>query len=136
MAKKIYRLCQPKNTAQFNLTGKTGNVVRYVFTGGNQLLRVPATCVLENEYYQWLLEHSKIFADRIVKIDRVIEDKKEEEKKPEEKKLIAVEEVRSVAQAVDYVANTWGLQAKSGKQALQFANAKGYDFPNMKTKND
>lgn len=136
MAKKVYRLCQPKNTAQFNLVGKNGNVVRYNFTGGNQLLRVPATCILENEYCQWLLEHSKMFTDRIVKLERIIQDEVPVKEEPAEKQLIAVEEVNSVAKAVDYVANTWGLVAKTGKQALQFANSKGYDFPNMRAKGE
>ena len=115
--RKIYKLNQPKNTATFTLTGKTGNTV------------------LDNEYYQWLLEHSSLFKNGIVKLLRVIDTSGDSVSgaKPKEE-MTAVESIKTVGQAVDYVATEWGVKVKTAKEAKEEAAKHGVSFPNLKTK--
>jgi hypothetical protein len=132
MATKVYKLNQPKNTATFQLTTNHGRMtVGYEFKGGNQTTKVPATCTLKSEFYQQILENSAIFKNGIVKIDRILEEKKADSKK-EEKTTLAVEEITSPDQAIEYVFNHWGTVVKTGKQAATIAAKKGVTFPNMK----
>jgi hypothetical protein len=132
MATKVYKLNQPKNTATFQLTTNHGRMtVGYEFKGGNQTTKVPATCTLKSEFYQQILENSAIFKNGIVKIDRVLEEKKADPKK-EAKTTLAVEEITSPDQAIEYVFNHWGTVVKTGKQAATIAAKKGVTFPNMK----
>jgi hypothetical protein len=86
---------------------------------------------LKNEFYQQILENSAIFKNGIVKIDRILEEKKADSKK-EEKTTLAVEEITSPDQAIEYVFNHWGTVVKTGKQAATIAAKKGVTFPNMK----
>jgi len=131
MATKVYKLNQPKNTATFTLYANHGRMpVGYEFKGGNQTTKVPATCTLRNEFYQKLLEESPLFKDGIIKIERTIKDGKAEAKQ-EEKKYKLVENVKTAEEAVEFIANTWGVRMTSAKQAKSFANKKGYDFPNL-----
>lgn len=129
---KVYVLNEPKNNATFILIGEGGNQVRYTFSNGNAAAHVPASCVLNNAYYQELLETSEIFKTNIVKIDptfKFVEPK--EEKKAA---LTKVEDVKSVAQAVEWCAEKFGEQVKTAKQAKELAQKNGYDFVNLKIK--
>jgi hypothetical protein len=127
---KTYKLMQRKNYASFVLVGKTGNMVRYNFTGGNAISSIPARLSLKDEYCQMLLEESDLFKTGVIKLEKTTSD-------PVAKtapKMIMVEDVKTVSQAVDYVANSWGVVVKTAKQAKEFVNKKGYDFPNLKIK--
>ena len=128
---KVYVLNEPKNTATFILFGGGGNQVRYTFSNGNASAHVPASCVLTNPYYQELLETSEIFKTNIVKIDPTFKYVE-----PAEKKVVLtkVEEVKSVAQAVEWCAEKFGEQVKTAKQAKELAQKNGYDFVNLKIK--
>ena len=127
---KTYKLMQRKNYASFVLVGKTGNMVRYNFTGGNAISSIPARLSLKDEYCQMLLEDSDLFKTGVIKLEKTTSD-------PVAKsapKMIMVNDVKTVSQAVDYVANSWGVVVKTAKQAKEFVNKKGYDFPNLKIK--
>lgn len=128
---KVYLLNEPKNTATFILFGEGGNQVRYTFANGNAGANVPASCVLTNPYYQELLETSQIFKTNIVKIDPTFKDVEPKKKAVE---LTKVEEVKSVAQAVEWCAEKFGEQVKTAKQAKELAQKNGYDFVNLKIK--
>lgn len=131
MATKVYKLNQPKNTATFTLYANHGRMpVHYEFKGGNQTTKVAATCTLRNEFYQLLLEHSDLFKSGIVKLERAFEDKANQAPVAD-KTLKPIEDVKTAEQAVEYVANTWAIPVKNGKQAKSIANKKGYDFPNL-----
>lgn len=131
MATKVYKLNQPKNTATFTLYANHGRLpVHYEFKGGNQTTKVAATCTLRNEFYQLLLEHSDLYKNGIVKLERSFNDK-EVQAPVADKALKPVENIKTAEQAVEYVANTWAVAVKNGKQAKSFANKKGYDFPNL-----
>lgn len=127
---KTYKLMQRKNYASFVLVGKTGNMVRYNFTGGNAISSVPARLSLNDEYCQQLLEDSELFKNGIIRLEKSTGNPVV--KAAPKKKM--VEDVKTVSQAVDYVANSWGVVVKTAKQAKEFVNKKGYDFPNLKIK--
>lgn len=133
MAIKTYRLNQRKNSISFTLTGKTGNVVRYDFTGGNVLTHTPAKAVLANEYYQTLLEGSDIYKKGYVKLESTASDSADSGTHQAAPTLMAVNDVSTVTQAVDYIADNFGVAVKTARQAREYANSKGIDFPNLKT---
>lgn len=130
MAKKIYKLMQRKNQVSFTLIGKGGNMVRFNFTQGNAAVGTPAKLVLTEKYYQMLLEDSDLFKRGVVKIDRVVKEEKKVEEKPAE--TIKVEEVKTAADAIEYVANNFGEVAKTKAEAKRMAEGHGVEFPNLK----
>ena len=133
MATKIYKLNQKRNIAIFDITANNGKMtVTYTFKDGNQFMpNMPARCTLRDEFYQNLLEESSLFKRGIVKLERVIDESaKEPEKKESGKKQ--EESIKSPEQAIEYVFNTWGINVKSGKQAVKIASQKGVEFPNLK----
>lgn len=128
---KVYLLNEPKNSAAFILYGDGGNQVSYTFENGNINANVPASCVLSNPYYQMLLEQSELFRLNIVKLDPTRIYKEEE---PQKAVLTAVEDVKTVSQAVEYCAEHFGEVVKNSKQAKIVAEKNGYDFVNLKVK--
>lgn len=129
---KVYKLNQPKNTATFTLYANHGRMpVHYEFKGGNQTAKVAATCTLRNEFYQSLLERSELFKNGIVKLECTFKNDAAAQAPVTDKKMNLVEDVKTAEQAVEYVANTWAVAVKNGKQAKSFANKKGVDFPNL-----
>lgn len=136
MATKIYKLNQNKNSAVFQLGANSGKmVVKYAFTDGNMFTKIPARCMLRDEFYQYLLENSDLFKNGIIKLERVIDDNAKSPKKtgPQKKQE---DEVTSPEQAISYVFNTWGIVVKNGKQAVKIASQKGVEFPNLKEKSN
>lgn len=132
MSRKIYRLNQRKTTATFTLSTNNGKVsVGYKFDHGNPILNVPPRLALNSEFAQNLLEGSLLFKRRIVVLERTM---KAETPVKEEEIMNHVKGVTNVAQAVDYIANTYAVQVKTTKEAVAFAKKHGFDFPDMKVK--
>lgn len=131
MARKTYKLQMRQNQASFVLQGKSGNQVRYNFTQGNAATNYPATLTLNDEYCQQLLEDSELFKRGVVRIEKVWADEAPVKNEP---KLTAVEGVKTVADAVEYVANTWGEVVKTARQAKEAAEKHGVEFVNLKVK--
>ena len=132
MSRKIYRLNQRKTTATFTLSTNNGKVsVGYKFDHGNPILNVPPRLALNSEFAQNLLEDSLLFKRRIVVLERTM---KAETPVKEEEIINHVKGVTNVAQAVDYIANTYAVQVKTTKEAVAFAKKHGFDFPDMKVK--
>lgn len=151
---RVYLLNMPLNGAEFTLYGKGGNGVVYKFKGGNVTTKTPAYFMTSDAYYQQLLESSEIFAQGKVKFDPMTAKAVAEEnrRKAEEALLKAQEaenepegdasgtvadmkieeDVTSVTEAINYVAEKWGEVAKNAKQAKAIANSFGVDFPNLK----
>lgn len=130
MATKIYKLNQKRNSATFPLYANDGKMkVEYEFSNGNVLMKQPARCTLRNEFYQNLLEASNLFKTKVITLERVIEDVVEEAKEAVE--FQNVDSVKTLSDAIDYIANTWGVQVKTIRQAKSVANKKGVDFPNL-----
>jgi hypothetical protein len=137
MATKIYKLTQKKNVAIFDIPANDGKMmVTFTFKDGNQFMpNMPARCMLRNKFYQDLLERSDLFKRGVVVLERTIND--EEKTEPvETPKKKQVDEITSPEQAIEYVFNTWGIVAKTSKQALKVASQKGVEFPNLKEKNN
>lgn len=130
MAKKIYKLMQRKNQVSFTLIGKSGNMVRFNFTQGNAAVNQPARLVLTNDYYQQLLEDCDLFKRGVIKIERIEGDSSTE--KEAAVKMEKVEEVKTAADAIEYVANNFGEAAKTKNEAKKIAALNGVEFPNLK----
>lgn len=130
MAKKIYKLMQRKNQVSFTLVGKSGNMVRFNFTQGNAAVNQPARLVLTNDYYQQLLEDCDLFKRGVIKIERIEGDSNTE--KEAVVKMEKVEEVKTAADAIEYVANNFGEAAKTKNEAKKIAALNGVEFPNLK----
>lgn len=129
---KTYRLNQRKNSISFTLTGKTGNVVRYDFTGGNVLTHTPAKLILKNEYYQTLLEESDIYKKGYIKLESSVSEELDTVSEAAMTSMTSVDNVTTATQAVDYIADNFGAQVRTARQAKEYANSKGIDFPNLK----
>jgi len=130
MATKIYKLNQNKNSAIFPLYANDGKMkVDYTFKDGNQLTRQPARCTLRGKFYQDLLESSALFKSGVISLERTISDAKVEA--PEKKSFKNIEGVNTAREAIEFVLNTWAVKVTTGKQAKEFANKQGYDFPNL-----
>lgn len=120
------------NNYSFVLKGKSGNSLRYIFERGSVVTNTPARLTLKTQYAQDLLEESELFKTGMVILERIDNDgQKKEEPKVEYKNE---DSIKTVTQAVDYVAETWGEVVKTAKQAKENAQKHGVDFPNLKVK--
>ena len=120
------------NNYSFVLKGKSGNSLRYIFERGSVVTNTPARLTLKTQYAQDLLEESELFKTGMVILERIDNDgQKKEEPKVEYKNE---DSIKTVTQAVDYVAETWCEVVKTAKQAKEYAQKHGVDFPNLKVK--
>ena len=120
------------NNYSFVLKGKSGNSLRYIFERGSVVTNTPARLTLKTQYAQELLEESELFKTGMVILERIDNDgQKKEEPKVEYRNE---DSIKTVTQAVDYVAETWGEVVKTAKQAKEYAQKHGVDFPNLKVK--
>ncbi len=120
------------NNYSFVLRGKSGNSLRYIFERGSVVTNTPARLTLKTQYAQELLEESELFKTGQILLERI-----DEEGAPAEEKKVEytnVDSIKTVTQAVDYVAETWGEVVKTAKQAKEYAQKHGVDFPNLKVK--
>lgn len=131
MAKKIYKLMQRRNQVSFTLIGKTGNPVRFNFTQGNAAVGTPAKLMLTEPYYQQLLEESELFKRGLIKVERVDKDGAAPKAQPAVK-MKQVAEVKTAADAIEYVANEFGEVAKTKAEAKRIAEGHGVEFPGLK----
>lgn len=130
---KTYRIAKIMNNYSFVLQGKSGNSLRYIFERGSVVTNTPARLTLKTQYAQDLLEDSEIFKSGQVILERI--DKEDEPIQGAPKVEYKNEEsIKTVTQAVDYVAETWGEAVKTAKQAKEYAQKHGVDFPNLKVK--
>lgn len=129
---KTYRIAKIMNNYSFVLRGKSGNSLRYIFERGSVVTNTPARLTLKTQYAQELLEESELFKTGQILLERI-----DEEGAPAEEKKVEytnVDSIKTVTQAVDYVAETWGEVVKTAKQAKEYAQKHGVDFPNLKVK--
>jgi hypothetical protein len=129
---KTYKLTQPLRNSSFVLRGKTGNPMRYNFSGGDPLTGKAATLMLRSQYAQTLLEESEPFKQGYVKLWKT-EEGGENVQMPEIQKTI-VEDVTSPEQLIEYVATNFEKVYQRPDAALEFARKKGYEFPNLELK--
>lgn len=131
---KTYKLTQPLRNSSFVLRGKTGNPMRYNFSGGDPLTGKPATIMLRSLYAQTLLEESEIFNQGYVKLIRT--DEGGEDLVQAKPQITEVEEVSSPEQLLEWVASNLDKVYQRPDAALAFAKGKGFEFPNIELKKD
>lgn len=120
---KTYILNAKQNNASLILTGKSGNSVRYNFTGGNIMLNTPPSFASENPYYQNLLEESELFKTGKVSLRYTANAAKTPAK------LQPVNGVRDARAAIEWCADNLNEKATTGRRALELARKAGFYFP-------
>ena len=140
MAIKLYRMTLRRTYARIIIKGETGNEVIYEFANGNPANSTPAKCLLHGEYEQNLLEKSDFFLNGLVKLEKVTEteDEKTQREKAEAERQAAydalekVEDVKTVTEAIAYVAEHFDEKTTTARQAKEVAEKNGVTFPNLK----
>lgn len=122
---KTYILNAKQNNSSLILTGKSGNTVRFNFTGGNVMLNTLPTFSTENKYYQDLMESSELFKTGKVSLRNVVPAmgfRRAAE-------LTPVNGIRDARQAIEWCADNLSEKATTGRKALELAKKAGYYFP-------
>ena len=113
------------------LRGKSGNQLRYNFTGGDPLTGKAATIILHSQYAQDLLEQSDLYRNGYVMLVSTIDGGEDpiifEDTKISEK----VEEVSSAEQLLEFVAEKLEKVYRQPEAALKYAQKMGFEFPNL-----
>ena len=129
---KTYKLTIPARNTSLVLRGKTNNSMRYNFAGGDPLTGKSATIMLRSQYAQDLLEDSDEFKKGLIVLVRT--DEGGETVKPAE--VTVMEDITSPEQLIEFVANKLEKVYQRPEAALNFAKAKGFEFPNLEIKKD
>ena len=125
---KTYKLTTPLRNLSIVLRGKTGNSLRYNFSGGDPLTGKAATIMLRSQYSQDLLEESEPFRNGYIALAKI--DKGGETVAPKEETTIR-EDISSPEQLLEFVANDLDKVYKNAKAALDYAKRQGFEFPNL-----
>lgn len=151
---RTYKARVNKNNISYLLTGKQGNTMRYNFVNGNVTVNKCPTLTLRNRYAQELLEASDLVKQKIVIVERTVEEydgelaerkadaaaaqkaktepkKEDETDNSAEVKTKAVAEVTSADELLAYVNSTYEKEYKSVSAAVKFATQKNLSFPNL-----
>lgn len=129
MSIKTYKLTTPQRNNSFVLRGKTGNSLRYNFSGGDPLTGKPATIMLHSQYAQELLEGSDLYKNGYVVLART--DNGGEVVKVPEKHTDKIEDVTSPEQLIEFVADKLEKVYQRPEAALAYAKKLGFTFPNL-----
>ena len=125
---KTYKLTTPLRNLSIVLRGKTGNSLRYNFSGGDPLTGKSATIMLRSQYAQDLLEDSEPFANGYIVLAKIDEGG---EDVPRTSNLTVKEDITSPEQLLEFVAENLDKVYKNAKAALDYAKRQGFDFPNL-----
>ena len=142
---KTYILNRKMNASTFTVYTEGGNGVCYQFKGGNVNTNTLPFFVTDNEYYQYVLEHSELFKTGTVSYDantakkvaqnaaKEVEAANANNSAKTEQEQIVVSTIKSVTQAVNYVSENFGVVVRTAEQAKNEAAKHGVVFPNLKT---
>lgn len=142
---KTYILNRKMNASTFTVYTEGGNGVCYQFKGGNVNTNTLPFFVTDNEYYQYVLEHSDMFKTGTVSYDantakkvaqnaaKEVEAANANNSAKAEQEPIVVSSIKSVTQAVNYVSENFGVVVRTAEQAKNEAAKHGVVFPNLKT---
>lgn len=142
---KTYILNRKMNASTFTVYTEGGNGVCYQFKGGNVNTNTLPFFVTDNEYYQYVLEHSDMFKTGTVSYDAntakkvaqnaamEVESANANNSAKTEQEQIVVSSIKSVTQAVNYVSENFGVVVRTAEQAKNEAAKHGVVFPNLKT---
>lgn len=125
---KTYQLTTPARNSSIVLRGKTGNAMRYNFSGGDPMTNKPASIVLRSQYAQDLLESSDMMAKGYVRLARATEGG---ETAPKPAESMVRPDITSPEQVLEFVATKLEKVYKQPKAALMYAEQQGFKFPNL-----
>lgn len=128
---KIYRYNQFKNHVEVGLRAPGGMSGKLIFDNGNVATKVMPTVRIVSPFWQQVLEESNLMKEGYVSLVQVINDEEDDESKPQTS-YNNVEEVTSLQQAIDYVADNYSEVARTINEALKIAHQHGEDFPNLR----
>lgn len=131
---KTYKLTTPLRNSSFVLRGKTGNSLRYNFSGGDPLTGKAATLMLRSQYAQDLLEESEPYKNGYVVLART--SKGGEVVKGQEKHTEKIEDITSSEQLIEFVADKLEKVYQRPEAALEYAKKNGFEFPNLVLKKE
>ena len=129
---KIYRYNQLRNTVKIDICSKGGLRGTLVFNQGNVFTKEFPTVQVRTEYWQQVIEDSKLFKDGVIKLVQTIKEDSVLNPNILPDKLKEIEDVTTVEQAIDYLASEYGVVAKTKLKAINEAHKHGIDFPNLK----
>ena len=125
---KTYKLTTPLRNLSIVLRGKTGNSLRYNFSGGDPLTGKSATIMLRSQYAQDLLEDSEPYANGYIVLAKIDEGG---ENATRTSNLTVKEDITSPEQLLEFVASDLDKVYKNAKAAYEYAKRQGFDFPNL-----
>lgn len=136
---KIYRLRQVRNNVCHILEGKSGNRMRYNFTGGNVATGTCPELSLKSQYAQDLLEDSELFKSGTVVLvrtvrthDDVVREEAERRAAAAAKKQSGEALVTTPDELLAYINMNYSKKYTEPAKALVFAEKEGLVFPNLK----
>lgn len=118
------------------LVGKSGNTMRYNFTGGNVAISKCPELTLKSEYAQDLLEASQLFKEGTVVLVRKVESFAEQEQRmsnaAKKKAEISDEDnVTTPDELLLYVNTHFNKRFTDTGKALAYATKEGVEFVNL-----
>ena len=128
---KTYKLTLRYRNYSCILRGKSGNQLRYNFTGGDPLTGKAATITLKSQYAQDLLEQSEFFKKGYAKLVSMIDGGEKPVFFEDAKVTEKIEEVSSPEQLLEFVAEKLEKVYKQPEAALKYAQKMGFEFPNL-----
>lgn len=135
---KIYRYNEYKNHAEVMIRTAGGALGKLIFDNGNVATRTLPTARVTSEFWQQAIEESRYFKNRHISCVQTIKEddgaKGEEPPSHENENYVAVGDVVSLQQAVDFIADNYREKAHTINEALKIAHSHGVDFPNLKKK--
>lgn len=129
---KIYRYNQYKNHVEVGIYAPGGMSGKLIFDNGNAAMKVMPTVSVSSEFWQQVIDESKLVREGFVTCVQVIKD--EDTVETTEQEYREVEDIDSLQQAVDYLADNYGEKARTINEALKLAHQHGEDFPKLRKK--
>lgn len=130
---KIYRWNEYKNHAEVLMRAPGGCIGKLIFENGNTALRVLPTVRVTSEFWQQVIESSNYYKRGFIKCIQTFNDEEtDNEENATQENYNPVEDVVSLQQAVDFIADNYEEKAHTINEALKIAHSHGVDFPNLK----
>lgn len=129
---KIYRYNQLRNTVKLDIISKGGVRGTLVFDEGNVLAKDFPTVTVKTEFWQEVIEGSKLFKSGLIKLVQTIKDDGEDTAQDSQEGEFKEEpDITTPQQAIEYVANNFGERAMNRNMAVGIAKKHGVKFPNL-----
>lgn len=138
--KKIYRYNELRNTVKIDITAPGGMTGTLLFDNGNVATREYPTVIVGSKFWQIVIDDTLVKSGRAKCIQIIVEDSDKEEniemlrqKREKKESHKAIEEIESLEQAMDYLANNYGVAVKTIGEARTKAAERNISFPNLKS---